>query len=362
MTVAFAVTTAFMFALRPVAKSIGLIDRPGGRKLHNGNIPIIGGMAMFVGVVAGLAIISSPTPATYSLIVASLLLITIGALDDKYSVPPMVRILTQVAAILIMMYGANLSIASIGNPFGFGEVLLGPFTLLGTLAVGLTVVNAYNLVDGVDGLAGTLAIIALVSVAIVGGAGAFSTAVALTVAAAILGFLVLNFPLILNQHLRSFMGDAGSTFIGFTIVWVTLGISQGGEAVISPVAALWFASIPIYDCLTCLVRRIKAGRSPFKPGRDHFHHTLTRGGFGARQKLAILGGLQAIYASIGFLSYLHGAPDWLLFVGWSFLGLTQCMVIKAISKRNRRRVLRLRREVRLGSYQAAGARAMHYPD
>lgn len=137
----------------------------------------------------------------------------IGALDDKYSMPAIVRILVQVAAVLIMTYGSGMALTSLGNPFGSGDILLGPFTLIGTLFVAVTVINAYNLVDGVDGLAAILALIALFAVAIVGGAGAVSTLVALIVAASILGFLIFNFPVIANRPIRSLMGDAGSTLI-----------------------------------------------------------------------------------------------------------------------------------------------------
>jgi UDP-GlcNAc:undecaprenyl-phosphate GlcNAc-1-phosphate transferase len=358
MVIAFAVTIAFMLALRPVATSVGLIDRPGGRKSHNGDVPIIGGMAMFIGALSGLVIIGPPTPATTSLLMASMLLIAIGALDDRYNVPAFVRILVQVAAILVMTYGAGLALASIGNPFGLGEILLGPFTLFGTLIVGITVVNAYNLVDGADGLAGILASIALIAVAIVGGFGVASTGIALTVLAAILGFLVFNFPVRFNRPVRAFMGDAGSTFLGFTVVWVTMGISQGAEALVSPVVGLWFASIPIYDSLTCFVRRSMAGKSPFKPGRDHFHHSLNRGGFGVRQTLAILGGLQALYASIAIVAHFAGVPDFILFAAWSILGLTQRMVIRAIATQHRKFILKLRREGRLEAYRARRFRAL----
>jgi len=358
MVIAFIVTVAFMFALRPLAESAGLIDRPGGRKLHLGDIPIIGGMAMFIGALSGLAVVGTPTHATTSLVLASMLLIAVGTLDDRYHVPAFVRILVQVAAILIMTYGAGLALASIGNPFGFGEILFGPFTLLGTLLVAITVINAYNLVDGVDGLAGILASIALVAVAVVGGFAAASTGVALTVFAAIVGFLIFNFPVKLNRPVRAFMGDAGSTFLGFTVVWVTMGVSQGSEALISPVVGLWFASIPIYDSLTCFVRRSMAGKSPFKPGRDHFHHTLNRGGFGVRQTLAILGGLQALYATIAVVAHFVGVPDFVLFAAWSVLGLTQWMVIRAIAVRHRKYVLKLQREGRLEAYRARGSWAV----
>ena len=358
MVIAFAVTVAFMVALRPVATSIGLIDRPGGRKSHNGDVPIIGGMAMFIGALSGLAVVGTPTHATTSLILASMLLITIGSLDDRYGIPAGVRILVQIAAILVMTYGADLALASLGNPFGFGEILLGPFTLIGTLIVSITVVNAYNLVDGADGLAGILALIALAAVAVVAGPGVAATVIALTVLSAVLGFLLFNFPAKANRSYRSFMGDAGSTFLGFTVVWVTMGVSQGSEALISPVVGLWFASIPVYDSLTCFVRRSMARKSPFKPGRDHFHHTLKRGGFSVRQTLAILGGLQALYATIAIVAHFAGVPDSILFAAWAVLGLTQWMVIRAIVVQHRKYIFRLQREGRLEAYRARRSRVL----
>lgn len=356
--ITFIVTVAFLFALRPVATSIGLVDSPGGRKLHVGNVPIVGGIAMFIGVLAGFIVIGIVNNMTIGLVFSFFLLVAIGAIDDKYTVPAVVRVLVQVCAVLIMTFGAKLSLQSIGDPFGFGEIELGPFALAGTLVVAVTVINAYNLVDGVDGLAGILAMIALASVAIVGGLQAESTIIAMIVAGSISGFLVFNFPVVANRRIRTFMGDAGSTLLGFTIFWGTLGVSQGSDALISPVVGLWFAAIPVFDSLTCFVRRVTAGRSPFKPGRDHFHHTLKRGGFGVQQKLAILGGLQLIYATLAILGHFGGVPDFVLFAVWCVLGLTQRLVIQTISAWHRKRILRLLREGRLGPYRAARARAL----
>jgi len=353
MVVAFAVTVALVCILRPAAFKVGLVDSPGGRKAHSGDVPIIGGAAMFIGSIAGFTIFGEPTHETLGLVFASLLLVGVGLFDDRDHIAANLRLLIQVAAVLIMTFGANLSLDSIGNPFGFGEILLGPFTILGTLLVAITVINAYNLVDGVDGLAGMLASVALISVAIVGGVNALSTAVALTVVAAVFGFLIFNFPVSLNRHVRTFMGDAGSTFLGFTIVWVTLGISQGEQAIISPVPALWFASIPVYDSLTCFVRRALKGKSPFAPGRDHFHHTLQRGGFGVRQRLAILAGLQALYAAIALTGHFLGLPDVVLFTAWSVLGLTQYKVIETIALRYRSRLIEAHREGTITERQLA---------
>jgi len=346
-----------MFALRPVARSIGLVDRPGGRKHHSGDVPLIGGIAMFLGVVAGGSLIAEPNLAILSLAVASLFLVIVGVVDDIHAVRPIVRVLIQVSAILLMIYGANLSLASIGNPFGFGEIEFGSFTLICTLVVAITVVNAFNLVDGADGLSGTLAIITLAALAIAGSQGVI-LGVSLVTIAAIVGFLIFNFPSIHNRRVRAFMGDAGSTFLGFLIVCVALGITQGESRVISPVAVLWFASIPIYDLLTCFVTRSLAGKSPFMPGRDHFHHWLRRGGFNGVQKVAILGGLQAVYATIALIGHFAGVPDWVLFFGWSVLGLSQAAVIHAISKRHRLYLLKQLREGKLDPERAKRAKLL----
>ena len=345
--IAFLVTVAALFALRPMSFRIGLIDAPGGRKRHSGNVPIIGGIAMFIGAMASWSLVWDSGQGLAALTVASALLVGIGAMDDRYDVPRTMRVLMQAAAILIMVYGGGLSLGTIGNPFGFGEILLGPFALIGTFMVAITTINAYNLADGVDGLAGVLAAVALVAVAIVGGPHALSTAIALTVCAAVVAFLLFNFPVRLNRSFRTFMGDAGSTFLGFVIVWVTMDICQGENAQISPVAALWFASIPVYDSLTCFVRRLKRGRSPFLPGRDHFHHTLERAGFGTRQKLAILGGLQATYAAVAIVGYFVGTPDVVLFTAWSVLGLSQHAIIHSIAVRYRARLIALYRSGRI---------------
>jgi UDP-GlcNAc:undecaprenyl-phosphate GlcNAc-1-phosphate transferase len=331
-----------MSALRPLAMTWGLVDRPGGRKAHSGDVPVIGGIAMFFGVVTGMSIFGESPYAIGSLLVASLLLVAVGALDDRYHLPSAIRIIAQIAVVLMMVYGADLALRQIGNPLGVGEIGLGRFSLVFTCCVTLTVVNAYNLIDGVDGLAGTLALIALAAISTVGGTGSASTALALVVSASVVGYLLFNFPADINRSLRSFMGDAGSTFLGFTIVWITLGISQGPDRLISPVYCLWFAAIPIFDTFTCFVRRIMAGKSPFRPGRDHFHHTLKNGGMTGRQVLAVLAFLQAIYAAAGLIGYYAAVPDVIMFAAWSGLGITHRFAIKYAAMHHRALVLRRR--------------------
>jgi len=337
IAIAFILTIALMFAFRPLAIGIGLVDHPGGRKHHEGIVPVIGGMAMFFGILAGTSLLGLPADTLISVMLGSFLLLMVGVADDRFTIPAAARLTTQVAVVLLLYYGAGLGLSDIGDPFGTGVIELGRFALIFTLLVTVTMVHAYNLIDGADGLAGSLAVIALLGVAAVAGIGNFYSMVALTVVAAIAAFLVFNFPASWNSKVRAFMGDAGSTMIGFTIVWVTLGVCQGTEVAISPVHCLWFAALPIFDLLTCFVRRILKGKSPFTPGRDHAHHILRRGGFHTRRKLSILTGIQAIYAIVGITGHFAGVPDYAMFAAWSVLGFSQGFLIRRIARWRRLR-------------------------
>lgn len=123
--IAFIVTVAVMFALHPIARKIGMVDHPGGRKRHDGVVPVIGGLAMFVGMSIGVFLINSPVGGFLSAFVAASLLVGVGVIDDKMSLPPATRIITQIAVVLIMIFGANVQLADIGDPFGTGVISMG---------------------------------------------------------------------------------------------------------------------------------------------------------------------------------------------------------------------------------------------
>jgi UDP-GlcNAc:undecaprenyl-phosphate GlcNAc-1-phosphate transferase len=283
---------------------------------------------MYLGLLFGCALLPTPILSDPYLPLAAGLLVVIGVMDDKYALPTSVRFITHITAVLIMVFGGGLFLRDLGSPFGTGVIELGATSLIVTLLVTVAVINAFNMVDGVDGLAGSLALIALASIVVVADLGSASAQIAVIGIAVLVAYLIFNFPVQANRGIRSFMGDAGSTLLGFVIVWVTIGVSQGEGRVASPVICLWFASVPIYDLFTCFVRRIANGNSPFKPGRDHFHHTLKRGGLGVRQVLAILAGLQLIYAAIGLIAHFAGASDVVMFASWALLGISQRWIIR----------------------------------
>jgi UDP-GlcNAc:undecaprenyl-phosphate GlcNAc-1-phosphate transferase len=335
LAITFTVTVGAVLAIYPLAIRIGLVDHPGGRKQHAGKVPLIGGLAMFAGMVVGGFLLGPLTAGLMSALIAGFLLITVGVIDDRISLPPATRVIIQIAVILIMIYGGSRHLTDIGDPFGTGVISLGRFAGLFTVAAALIAINAYNLVDGLDGLAGSMAAIALLSIALVAGIDSVFGPAALVAVAAIAGFLVFNFPVSWNRSARLFMGDAGSTLLGFIIVWLMLGIAQGEERVISPVHCLWFAAVPIFDCLTCVARRSLKKKSPFTAGRDHFHHTLMRGGFNTRQAMLILLGFQFVCAIIGLTGHFSGVPDIVMFAGWSILGLSHRFIVRKIAKAHR---------------------------
>ncbi len=333
--VALATSLIFMIALRPLAESVGLVDRPGGRKSHVGDVPLVGGPSMFLAFLVGIALLPESTPQLAFLPLAASLLVVVGLIDDRYSLPAGIRLVAQVTAVMIMVFGSGLIVRSIGDPLGIGLINLGPLALIFTLLVTLTVINSFNLIDGVDGLAGSIAFVSLLSLVTIAGFGSSITGVALVVLAAVFGFLLFNFPVLANRAVRSFMGDSGSTLLGLVVVWLTIRISQGPDAVVSPVVCLWFAALPLFDLFTCFVRRILRGVSPFRPGRDHFHHTLKRGGLRVRQVLGVLSGIHIFYSVLGLIAHFSGASDALSFWVWVAMGLFQHRVIRKIAVSHR---------------------------
>jgi UDP-GlcNAc:undecaprenyl-phosphate GlcNAc-1-phosphate transferase len=113
------------------------------------------------------------------------------------------------------------------------------------------------------------------------------------------------------------MGDAGSMMIGFTVIWLLLGASQtASDTIMRPVTGLWIIGLPLMDMTAVMYRRIKRGRSPFRPDRDHLHHICLRLGLGKYQTLFVICGLAAIFALAGVLGEYAQIPEFIMFFGF----------------------------------------------
>lgn len=311
--VAFFVTVLAIVALRPVALAVDLVDRPGGRKTHTGNVPIVGGLAMFLGIVVGIGLLPLPVLSTTPFLAACGLLVTVGLFDDRFELSPWLRLPVQMSAATVLVYSGTV-VTTLGAPFGqAAEIYLeGAGSIAFTMLIVIASINAFNMLDGMDGLAGATAVVAIGAIAAMAGVyGAWSVAAAaLVFAGAIAAFLIFNLPTQLNRRIRCFMGDAGSTLLGFGVAWLCLRITQEPLRAVAPVTVLWVVALPLYELLWTTIRRILRGASPLRPDSDHFHHLLLRAGFGVRGAFTVYIGLAVLLALAGTAIELLDMPDW----------------------------------------------------
>jgi UDP-GlcNAc:undecaprenyl-phosphate GlcNAc-1-phosphate transferase len=206
----------------------------------------------------------------------------------------------------------------LGDLFGLGEVELGgwavPFTLFGAVGV----INAFNMLDGLDGLAGGVALVAvgwLIVLCLTAPTllqqGDISALLALV--AAVAGFLAFNLRHPWQARARVFMGDAGSTMLGFVLSWFMVHLSQGDRAAMAPMTAVWILALPLMDTIAVMFRRIRAGRSPFAADRQHLHHLLLGYGLSEGQVTIWLLGGAFVTGGLGVLANELDVPDY-----WQF--------------------------------------------
>ena len=321
----FFATLLAMAALRPVAVVVDLVDKPGGRKTHHGEIPVVGGIAMFLGCVFGLGLLPVNPFISAPLLSAAALVVLVGMLDDRFELSPYARLTAHLAAaLLVLSTTPGLTITTLGSPFGSSPVVFSTTGAAAFTCVAIVgAINAFNMLDGMDGLAGTMAFIALASLAALGAViGDASTAsVALVSAGAVAAFLFFNIPARFNRRFRCFMGDSGSTFLGFLLACMFINGSQGEGPTISPTTALWVVAIPLYELLWTTLRRVLRGKSPFHPDRAHFHHKLLDAGFGVRGAFFVLICVGLLYAGAGVIIHSLEVHDGLSFVLWLLTGL-----------------------------------------
>ncbi|WP_374248640.1 MraY family glycosyltransferase [Thermomonas sp.] len=279
---AFALTAGLLWVLQPVAQRFGLLDHPVGRKDHAAPTPVTGGLAIFVAC-AGLFLWSrSTSPAAHSFMAAALLLVAMGTYDDLRDMRWYWRVLCQAAAALLIIYWGGVRVEQIGPVFGRGALSLGwlsvPFTVFATIGI----INAVNMIDGADGLCGLLclaALLMLAAAAMYSGNDVIAGRLSI-LCGAMAGFLAWNMRLPWRPRAKVFLGNAGSALVGLVIAWVSFRLTQNPKHPVSPVLALWLLPVPVVDCLTLIVRRLQAGRSPFAPSPDHIHHIMRDAGFG----------------------------------------------------------------------------------
>tara|TARA_R110002012_G_scaffold56765_2_gene145855 strand:- start:24395 stop:25426 length:1032 start_codon:yes stop_codon:yes gene_type:complete len=310
--------TSFCFAFlaiklfKPLAVDVGLVDKPNARKHHDGQVPLIGGISIFAAVLAASLLWLPNTLELRMYLIASAMMVFIGALDDKYDLKVRIRIVGQIIIASLMIYGVGGYIANLGDLFGLGDINLGPAGIIFTYFAIIVVINAYNMVDGIDGLIGSLSLNTFTAIAIlflISGNNNGYLSYPLMLATATLPYLVFNLGFFKKYTNKIFMGDAGSMFIGLSVIWLLSMGTQGENASFRPVTALWICAVPLMDMLAIVMRRYRKGKSPFKPDRDHLHHILQRAGLSSRQTLIAITVFSVLMSSLGVLGEYFQVPE-----------------------------------------------------
>lgn len=292
--------------IRRIALKLGLVDRPGGRKIHKSPIPRVGGIALYLGGLIGALPFLTDNTETVGILLAGTFVMLIGLLDDLIDLQARVKLAGQIVGCLILL-AAGVKIDFVTDFItGHGLVALGlltwPLTLL--WVTGLT--NTVNLVDGVDGLAGGIVFIALSTLLAVRlvtphlhDSELISNVLILTAAimGSLLAFLRFNvYPAII------FMGDSGAYFLGFMTAALSVAGATKGSILFPLIVPLIALGLPVLDVFFAILRRYSKKVPIFQADKEHLHHRLLEKGFSQRDTTRFLWMVSACFGFVAVLA------------------------------------------------------------
>jgi UDP-GlcNAc:undecaprenyl-phosphate GlcNAc-1-phosphate transferase len=299
------------------APALGLVDIPNERKVHTRPIPKGGGLGIFLGWVIGDLMPGTDIEDWFFMTALGAVVVVLGLVDDVRPLPWQLRLGVQtfVAAVALFPMGTMASIGASQTPTYF-FYLLWPLGLI--WIVGLT--NAFNMLDNMDALSGGVAwiVAGLLALFAMTGPGGFPPFIMLM--GAVSGFLWFNRP-----RARIFMGDAGSTFLGFFLGTASWAVVMHGEPKYWPMI-LSFLAIPWYDLVSVVIIRLRQGRSPFHADKQHLSHRLVALGLTPPRAVATICLLAAAIAGGGLL--LSFTPDYGSLLTWIFVPVS-CLSLAA---------------------------------
>ncbi len=339
---AFLVALAVAALLTPwtmrLARAIGAIDEPRERGLSEKATPLLGGLAIFAGTLVATMMwlpagYGKSPHLWYGVLIGAAVITLVGALDDRFDLPPLAKFLGQIlAAVIVVHYGV--AVKAITLPFigklhfpNAGVTNAGPILTVAGLVL---MMNVVNFSDGVDGLAaGVCAIIAGAMAVIAFDLGRAQPGVlAAIVAGAAIGFLLFNFP-----PASSFMGDSGSNLLGLLMGVITVEAAVKTTAVVSFVLPLILLAVPFLDTTFVVLKRLKYKQPVYRPDSEHFHHRMARIGFSNRRTIAYLYAwtlmLAGLALALRFVPYSnhHGH----LYTGWTIVMVALGVIVVAAS-------------------------------
>ena len=314
--ISFLITLASILLLRPCAQKVGIVDKPSKRKIHQGNIPMIGGICIFIGVLTSAILYLRDDNILMALIVSGFFILLLGFIDDCYPLPVMLRIIIQFVIVSLMVSYTELRFETFGHSFGLpNQISLGllsyPFTIVGIVFV----TNSFNLMDGADGVTGSLTFLAIMGINII--EILFTdlnlNIISLALAGSLIPFIWFN--LVKSSKIKIFLGDSGSLFLGYIIACLLLYQTKTSD-IVSPTMVLWIIAVPVFDVISVITYRLSRSHSLFTPDRSHLHYFLQNLGLSNSKILLCITGIGVLLLFLGIIiehtNHLFSFPIFLL--------------------------------------------------
>jgi UDP-GlcNAc:undecaprenyl-phosphate GlcNAc-1-phosphate transferase len=291
---------------RRIALKIGFVDRPTHRKVHSSPIPLSGGLAIYIGVIATVFLFLGNSPLFRTLALGGGLLVAIGLADDAFKsfgkeFPVWPRLLLYVSVSLLPV-AFGVSIAGVSAPSRSAMILFSDgwaafFTALWVFAL----INMMNFIDGIDGLASGVCVISSLTLfaASVLGSQNVTAVIAVALAGACLAFLTYNF-----HPARIFMGDAGATFLGYTLAVTAIEGTLKGATFLSLFVPVLALGVPILDTVVVFSRRLWEGKGLHRADNLHTHHSLMKWGLTQVQTVSFLYLIAAVFSLMSIVIVL----------------------------------------------------------
>lgn len=270
---------------------------------------LVGGLVLYSTLFVLNLYFSFEATFNYILIIALLILIT-GVIDDYVTLPVFIRLLVQfLAAILITLYGVK--VTSLGFLIEDKEILLGYFSVIFSVFCMVVLINAFNFFDGIDGNASVASLFCFFSIILIVYLENDINLLATNIFFLIL-FISIIFLLIFNIQnklkFKIFLGDAGSTLLGFIMGTILILYSQSPYNYFHPVLCIWFIAIPIYDLLNVTIKRLIKNKNPMQSDDQHLHYILTKYGYKNYSSIILINTLSLIFLIIGYVSLKYLSP------------------------------------------------------
>ena len=289
---AFVISSIVSFVSTPLVKrlahKVGAIDVPKDeRRMHKVPIPRMGGLAIFIAFLFSVILFVDISVQLRGILIGAVVIVALGLVDDIVPLPALLKFVVQIiAAYIVVSHGTVIS--TFTNP---NVLSASPYINLGSWGVPITIfwivaiTNAVNLIDGLDGLAvgiSSIAAFSMVLIAII--LPEYNIAVLMAaLAGACIGFMPYNL-----SPAKIFMGDTGSTFLGFILACVSIQGLFKFYALVSFAIPFLILGLPLFDTIFAIGRRILKGQNPMKADRGHVHHRLIDMGFNQKETVTIL--------------------------------------------------------------------------